>query len=726
MTRKVLVTAALPYVNNVPHLGNLIGATLSADVYARFCRSRGYEVVYVCGTDEHGTATEVKAREEGVTPKALCDKYYVIHKRVYDWFGISFDIFGRTSDHGHVAVTQDIFQRLDAGGYIQEQDVEQLYSEKDGMFLADRYVLGMCPKCSYPDARGDQCDKCGALLTPTELINPRSALSGDTPHIKKTRHLFIDLAALQPVLTEWLSTKKFSDNTTKTTDAWLARGLEPRAITRDLTWGVPVPKPGFEKKVFYVWFDAPIGYISMTGAAAIPSGAHGAAAIDYWWHDERTELYQFIGKDNIPFHSVLFPAMLLGAADNWIKVKHINTTEFLNFEGDKFSKSRGVGLFGDQAMELGIPADVFRYYLLVNRPEQADTNFSWLDFHAKLNGELVANLGNLVNRTLSFINQYFERTIPAFNLRDTDTAFRAEIQNAVVALTHEMESVKLKDALKNVMRISMLGNGFFQRHEPWKTRASAPEDCAASIATLANFLVDLSIMMEPFLPHTAREICRQLNTELPRWDALGQVHLTAGHHIHENKPLFAKLEDKDIVALRERFSGKKDAPASIVAVPDAFHATELIVGRITAVEKHPNAEKLFVETIDLGPDRGSRTVVSGLAGHYVPEQLLERIVVVVANLKPAKLRGTESHGMLLAAENSDGIVGIVTTDADPGTMLAHAGETHGLSDNALITIDTFAKIALEMRSDGLYCDGKKLTAAGHALHADKGLTGKVR
>jgi methionyl-tRNA synthetase len=771
MTRKVLITAALPYVNNVPHLGNLIGSTLSADVFARYCRSRGYDVLYVCGTDEHGTATEVKAREEGVTPRALCDKYFAIHKTIYEWFGIQFDVFGRTSDPAHVAVTQEIFTRLDARGFITSQDVEQLYSERDGMFLADRYVLGTCPKCGYPDARGDQCERCGALLTPTELIEPRSALSGDTPLLKTSTHLFIDLPALQPALAEWFAERHFSENTTRTTDAWLARGLEPRAITRDLTWGVPVPKPGYEKKVFYVWFDAPIGYISMTGSASTPLSLDSHAvdglregheqvidqrerAIEYWWRDDHTELYQFIGKDNIPFHSVLFPAMLLGTGDEWVTVKHINTTEFLNFEGEKFSKSRGTGLFGDQAMSLGIPADVFRYYLLINRPEQADTNFSWNDFHAKLSGELVANLGNLVNRTLSFINQFCSGTIPAYARRDVDTAFRAELLNGAKQVEHELASVKLKDALKNVMRLSTIANGFFQRHEPWRTRSDAPAECSATIATLANTLVDLAIMIEPFMPRTAHAIAEQLATPLPRWSAIGSEHVTAGHRINENKPLFRKLEEDELRSLRVRFSNEDPvtqaapkgsraqacAPSnsasndSALIENDAFLATELIVGTIIAVTKHPDAERLFVETIDLGLARGSRTIVSGLAGHYAPDDLLGKTVVVVANLKPAKLRGVTSHGMLLAAENEAGVVGVVTTDAPPGTVLAFADENARTPRRAsrpdeplpLITIDTFARLALEMRVDGLFCDGKKLTAAGRALHADKNVTGRVR
>jgi methionyl-tRNA synthetase len=703
--RKILITSAIPYVNNVPHLGNLIGASLSADVFARYCRSRGYETLFVFGTDEHGTATEVQALKEGLTPRQLCDKYYVLHKRIYEWFGISSDVFGRTSDPQHVPVTQHIFNQLDKNGYIIEQETEQLYSEQDKMFLADRFVLGTCPHCNYDDARGDQCDKCGRLLTPLELINPRSALSGSKPVLRKTKHLYIDLAQLEPKLRAWFADKHFSENTMRTTQSWLQKGLQPRAITRDLKWGVPVPKPGYEHKVFYVWFDAPIGYISMT-----PTDKQ-----DYWWKDEKTELYQFMGKDNIVFHSVIFPSMLLGTGEDWTLVKHINTTEFLNYEDTKFSKSRGTGVFGDSAMELGLPADAFRYHLLTNRPETSDTNFTWSDFQGKLNGELVANLGNLVNRTTSFINQYYDGCIPVFEAREVDTAFWADVQNNITRITHEFESVQLREALHSIMRLSSVGNSFFQKHEPWRTRKDNPSEAAATIATLANFLVDLAILIEPFLPHTAAEICRQLNITLPNWSALTEPvdALRAGHKINENKILFNKIEDKQVEEFRTRFSGKQ--------TEDPFTATRLVVAKITHVEKHPNADKLFIEKIDMGGEE--RTIVSGLAKHYEPEELVGKHVIVVANLAPAKLRGVESQGMLLAAENAAGEVGVITTQAPPGTVLSASGEQHS---TAVIQYETFAQLALEAKEDGLYCNGKKLQAGSYELHTDKNTYGKVK
>lgn len=707
MKRKILVTSALPYVNNVPHLGTIIGCVLSADVYARFMRSRGHEVLYVCGTDEHGTATEAKAREEGVSPKQLCDKYFALHKQIYEWFSIQFDVFGRTSDAGHTIITQHIFKKLEENGYITEQEIEQLYSEKDKLFLADRYVLGICPHCSYDDARGDQCDKCGKLLTPMELINPRSAISGDKPVVKKTKHLFIDLPALEPQLRDWLTGKNFTDNTIRTTNAWLRDGLKARAITRDLSWGVPVPKIGYEHKVFYVWFDAPIGYISMTAAA-------GENAIDKWWHSKDVELYQFMGKDNIPFHSVLFPSMLLGTKEDWVLVKHINTTEFLNYEDSKFSKSRGTGVFCDDAMMLGLSADTFRYYLLTNRPEQADTVFSWKDFQSKLNGELVANLGNLVNRTISFINQYYEGKIPDYSDRDADTAFWAEVQNSFDRITRELEAVQLKDALHSIMRLSSVANAFFQKHEPWRMRREDPSAAAATIATLANFLVDLATIIEPFLPETAAAICHQLNTPLRPWTLLAKERFVPGHKIAANKILFSKLEDKHVQEFQERFAGKQQS-----AQP-AFSQVHLVVAKILAVEKHPNADKLYLETIDLGDEQ--RTIVSGLAAHYTPEELVGKHIVLVKNLQPAKLRGVESKGMLLASQDGES-VGIICTQAPPGTPVSVSGEVHS---ETLVSFDVFSQLKIESREDGIYCDGRKLKAGSYELKADKGVLGPVR
>jgi methionyl-tRNA synthetase len=407
--KRRLITSALPYVNNVPHLGNLI-QVLSADAFARFCRLRGMETLYICGTDEYGTATENRAVEEGISPKELCDRYHAIHADIYSWFNIAFDKFGRTSTLIQTEVTQDIFLKLDKAGFICERTIEQFYCAKCDRFLADRYIRGICPHCGSADARGDQCEACQKLLDPTDLKEPQCSACGSTPSLQKTNHLYIDLPAIREKLEAWIKTASvrgfWANNAVQMTQAWIRDGLKERAITRDLKWGIPVPKPGYEKKVFYVWFDAPIGYISITGNLGdeIIKSKKSANAfsfsdwhdfVNYWWkRPEEVELFQFIGKDNIPFHTVIFPSSLLGSGDNWTMLHHMSSTEYLNYESGKFSKSRGIGVFGTDAKETGIPADVCRFYIFYNRPEKSDAMFTWNDFQEKVNGELIGNLGN--------------------------------------------------------------------------------------------------------------------------------------------------------------------------------------------------------------------------------------------------------------------------------------------------------------------------------------------
>ncbi len=404
--KRRLVTSALPYVNNVPHLGNLI-QVLSADVFSRACRLLGYDTLYVCGTDEYGTATETRAQEEGVSPAELCSRYHEIHRQVYDWFQVSFDKFGRTSTEQQTRIVQQLFKDLDANGYIAEQEIEQLFCDSCSRFLADRFVRGVCPHCGYADARGDQCENCGKLLDPTDLKEPRCSTCGQTPHPKRTKHLYIDLPAIRPKLETWIKKASkegfWANNAIQMTQAWIRDGLKPRAITRDLKWGIPVPKPGYENKVFYVWFDAPIGYISITAALGEEKGFDYA---DWWKNPDNVDLFQFIGKDNIPFHTVIFPSTLLASGKQWTMLHHMSSTEYLNYEAGKFSKSKGIGVFGTDAMETGIPSDVWRFYIFYNRPEKSDYIFTWNDFLEKINGELIGNLGNLVNRTLAFVARF--------------------------------------------------------------------------------------------------------------------------------------------------------------------------------------------------------------------------------------------------------------------------------------------------------------------------------
>ncbi|MGH0177954.1 UNVERIFIED_CONTAM: hypothetical protein FKN15_076326 [Acipenser sinensis] len=463
--KNVLITSALPYVNNVPHLGNIIGCVLSADVFARFCRLRNWTTLFVCGTDEYGTATETKALEEGLSPQQICDKYHAIHADIYQWFGISFDHFGRTTTQRQTEISQDIFRRLLDRDFLLQDTVEQLRCESCQKFLADRFVEGICPFCNYEEARGDQCDKCGKLINATELKNPQCKICKGTPVVKSSKHLFLDLPKLEARLVKWLEDSMVSGNWTPNARfiarSWIRDGLKPRCITRDLKWGIPVPLEEFKDKVFYVWFDAPIGYLSIT--------ANYTDQWERWWKNpEQVQLYNFMAKDNVPFHSVVFPCSLLGAEDNYTLVNHLIATEYLNYEDGKFSKSRGVGVFGDMAKETGIPADIWRFYLLFIRPEGQDSSFSWSDLLLKNNSELLNNLGNFINRAGMFVCKFFEGRVPETELNDDDKRLLAQATWELRQYLQLLEKVRIRDALKCILNISRHGNQYIQANEPWK------------------------------------------------------------------------------------------------------------------------------------------------------------------------------------------------------------------------------------------------------------------
>ena len=517
-----LITAALPYVNNIPHLGNII-QDLSADAFARYCRLAGYETLYVCGTDEYGTATETKALEEGVSPRELCDRYHAVHADIYRWFDISFDRFGRTSVPVHTEITQHIFTRLHENGYIVERTLQQPYCERCARFLADRYVLGTCPHCRYPDARGDQCESCGKLLDPSELVEPRCSVCGARPVIRETRHLFIDLMKGLPKLRNWIEGAAergfWSRNAVQMTYAWMRDGLKERCITRDLKWGIPVPLDGYRDKVFYVWFDAPIGYISITAE-------HTPEWKRWWMAPKDVKLFQFVGKDNIPFHTVIFPTSLLGTGEDWTTLHHMSSTEYLNYEGGKFSKSRGVGVFGTDARETGIPVDVWRFYIFYNRPERSDFDFTWKDFQEKTNAELIGNLANLVNRTLQFVQRFYGGRIPAGR---PDAAFWAEVRAAEEKIGAHFERVELRDAFHAAFALSSLGNKRFQDGEPWKGVKERPEATADLIGNLVYLVRDLAVLVSPFLPGTADRIARMLGVDRLE---LGGPRDPFGHRCH--------------------------------------------------------------------------------------------------------------------------------------------------------------------------------------------------
>lgn len=725
--KKRLITSALPYVNNIPHLGNLI-QVLSADVFARFCRSRGYETLYVCGTDEYGTATETRAREEGITPEELCTRYYEIHTDIYQWFNIAFDKWGRTSTPEQTAIVQDIFLKLHAAGYVTERTIEQLYSEVSQMFLADRFVRGTCPKCGYEDARGDQCDNCGALLDPTDLLNPRSSIDGTTPVIKETTHLYINLPAILPKLEEWMAEAsvrgKWARNAIQMTQGWIRDGLKERAITRDLKWGIPVPLEGFEDKVFYVWFDAPIGYISITATLT--------DQWEQWWKNpDEVELFQFIGKDNIPFHTVIFPSSLLGSGDNWTMLHHMSSSEYLNYEGGQFSKSRGVGVFGTDARDTGIPADVWRFYIFYNRPETSDYTFSWADFQEKVNGELIGNLANLVNRTLTFVTRYFEGVVleaPSPQYAE-ESSFWQEVVRRETEITARLEWAGLRDGLRQALELSSFGNRTFQAAEPWRTRTTDPEGTHRLLSDLVFLIRDLAILVEPYMPATAARIAAMLGLAAPgRWEELGKPMGVTG--LSTTEILFKQLPDELITELRERFSGtqaeraQRDAqppvePENELSLEERFTAAvDLRAATITAVTQHPEADKLFIETLDDGTPEG-RTIVSGLVGHYTAEELIGRTIIVVANLKPAKLRGVKSEGMLLAASAGEGdaeVVEVLFLDGvAPGTALHLSGmeAQRPAEPPKRIKVDAFFELPIHVE-EGVVMVGQAPLVAGDA------------
>jgi methionyl-tRNA synthetase len=566
--RNILITSALPYVNNVPHLGNIIGCVLSADVYARFCRLRGYNTIYVCGTDEYGTATETKAIQEGLSPQQICDKYNKVHQEIYEWFDIDFDIFGRTTTQQQTEIASDIFQKLRNNGELLEDDVEQSFCVKCSRFLADRFVLGTCPHCSYNDARGDQCDKCGNLLNPVELINPKCFLCNSTPEVRTSRHIFINLPNIKDRLEAWVNKSSadgnWSSNCVKATNAWIRDGLKPRCITRDLKWGTPVPLPEYSEKVFYVWFDAPIGYISIT--------ANYTSEWEKWWKNpDNVELIQFMGKDNIPFHTVIFPCSLIGANDNWTLLKNISSTEYLNYEDGKFSKSRGTGVFGDNAAETGIPVEIFRYYLLSNRPESSDTVFKWTDLAEKNNGELLPNLGNLFNRLLKFLNKRGKPFEPASVLEEIDRSTLEKAFSQVQKYLQEMEEIKLKSALKTAMDTSMIVNKYLQDAEFWGLEKKNPSRFSTTITVAINLLRLVALLIEPFMPSLSAKVYSQMGLtrtirEERLLEALGNssdfsVILTlvdAGMVVSNPLPIFKQISNEQVNSLKARYAGKNN------------------------------------------------------------------------------------------------------------------------------------------------------------------------
>ena len=763
-----LITSALPYVNNIPHLGNLI-QMLSGDVFARFCRNKGYDTLYICGTDEYGTATETKAIEEKKTPRELCDYYYQEHTKIYDWFHINFDKFGRTSNEQCTEITQALFNDLDKAGFIKEHVNQQLFCPKCNMYLADRYVDGTCPKCGSTKARGDQCDDCGSLLDPIELKDPKCHTCGSTPEVRETKHLYIDLPNLSKNLDAWMAKTsvegKWSDNAINITKAWIRDGLNERAITRDLKWGIPVPKAGYENKVFYVWFNAPIGYMSITKQLADELKAEGKNTFDWksWWNPseseeakgkEHVELFQFIGKDNIPFHTVIFPSTLLGSPHDWTKLFHMSSTEYMNYEDGKFSKSRGVGVFGTDAIETGIPADAWRFYIFYNRPEKQDFQFTWKDFMEKMNSELIGNLGNLVNRTLLFVNRYFEGKIPD---APVDKELWAQVRDLEAKITENLEWANLKDAFRQCFEISDICNKKFQAAEPWKTRESDPAACAKLIHSLCYVIKDLMIMMNPYMPQYTQIVMGYLGKSIKEtqvgketkegldWSDLGNT--TGLDKVGPTEVYFKPLDQKTMLAFREKFGGQKSAKVenkeekkakksksepTVLPVDkqaDFFNANiELTVAKILKVENNPEGEKLYIETLDDGSGT-ERIIQSGLRMYLKPEELLGKNIIVVSNLAPRTMRGVESRGMLLAGDYKDGDKDCVevldVSWAKPGTKVVLEGSDVNSAKKAEITGDDFFSVQIHAVNGTVEIAGKKLLACGKPITTTKALNSEI-
>lgn len=693
---KKLITSALPYVNNVPHLGNIIGCVLSADAFARFCRARGYETRYICGTDEYGTATENKAREEGLSPQEICDKYHAIHADIYRFFEISFDAFGRTSHPEQTTIAQQIFSDLDRNGLIREERQLRSYCQHDAMFLADRYVEGTCPRCGYEDARGDQCDRCKELLDPEQLLAPRCKVCGNPPLLRETTHLNLDLAALQPRLQEWFQASSrsgdWSRNAIQTTQAWLDRGLEPRPITRDLKWGIPVPKKGFEDKVFYVWFDAPIGYISITARAF-------ADWREWWQNPDQVQLYQFMAKDNIPFHTVMFPASLLGTGGTWTLLHHIDSVEYLNYENSKFSKSRNVGVFGNDAIQTGLDADLWRFYLLGNRPERSDSHFDWNEFFTRINADLLDNLGNLIHRTLIFLKRQFAGCIsdewPDEHRQKADTW-----RQAMAEITQAMEAVQLRESLRRILVLGNEANKFFQDMAPWEAIKRDAGHAQATVSLLTYLVRDLAIVLEPFVPRTARRILTMLNLNPQPWSEAGSFSGLAGHHIGQPELLFAKLELAQAENFRVRFGGDWVSPDRL----------DLRVAEVREVLDHPQADSLYL--LQLAVQNGEpRQVVAALKSHFSRADLLGRKVLLLANLVPADIRGCRSEGMVLCVEKGRKSDLFLLEDFP---MLP---ESCGLQQMPPLTLEEFRKVRLQVSDHVLRSEEGPLLLAGRELRS---------
>ena len=674
--KRYLVTSALPYANGPVHIGHLAGVYIPSDIYVRYLRLRGADVISVCGSDEHGVPITIKARQEGVKPQDIVDKYHNIIKNAFKGLGMSFDIYSRTTSPMHHKTASDFFRALYDKGEFIEKTTMQYYDEEAGQFLADRYIVGTCPHCQNDRAYGDQCEKCGSTLSATDLIDPHSAITGSVPVMRETTHWFLPLDKHEEFLRKWIleEHKEWKVNVYGQCKSWLDLGLQPRAVSRDLDWGIPVPVKGAEGKVLYVWFDAPIGYISATKDLT-PDW-------EKYWKDEDTKMVHFIGKDNIVFHCIVFPSMLR-AHGGYILPENVPANEFLNLEGEKISTSRNWAVWLHEYLE-EFPGkeDVLRYVLCANAPETKDNDFTWKDFQTRNNNELVAVLGNFVNRALVLTQKYYDGKVPACGeLTDYDRDILGELPQIKKALEENIENYRFREALKEAMNIARLGNKYLADTEPWKLYKTDPQRVQTILNVSLQITASLAIAVEPFMPFTAEKILRLLDVEKFGWDQLGNTALLKpGHRIGTPALLFEKIEDSVIEAQLEKLAatklanlakeaGKKVEPQKESIAFDDFGKMDIRVATIIAAEKIAKTKKLLKLTIDTGIDK--RTIVSGIAEHYTPESLVGRQVQVLINLEPRELKGVLSEGMILMAQDATGKL-VLLSPAEPvgnGTMV---------------------------------------------------------
>jgi methionyl-tRNA synthetase len=663
--KRYLVTAALPYANGPVHIGHLAGVYVPADIYVRYLRLKGEDVKFVCGSDEHGVPITIKAKQEGVSPKDIVDKFHTVNKKAFADLGISFDIYSRTTSPVHYETASEIFRTLYDKDKFIEKTTEQYYDEEAQQFLADRYITGTCPNCGNDSAYGDQCENCGTSLSPTDLINPKSMISGSQPILRETRHWFLPLDKYEPFLRKWIleENKDWKPNVYGQCKSWLDQGLQPRAVSRDLDWGIPVPVEGAEGKVLYVWFDAPIGYISATKELT-PDW-------EKYWKDKETKLVHFIGKDNIVFHCIIFP-VILKAEGTYILPDNVPANEFLNLENDKISTSRNWAVWLHEYIEeFEGKEDVLRYVLCANAPETKDNDFTWKDFQARNNNELVAILGNFVNRAMVLTHKYFGGKVPEVtSLTEFDKETLTEIGKIKESVENSLENYRLREALKNAMDLARLGNKYLADTEPWKIIKNEEDRVKTILNVSLQITAGLSTLVAPFLPFTAKKLTEFLNISAINWEKIGQPDLIeAGHEISKPRLLFDKIEDEEIEKQLQKLQRTKAGNSSkkVNVTPqkdpvnyDDFSKMDIRIGTILEAEKVPKTKKLIKLKIDTGID--TRTVVSGIAEFFEPEKIIGKQVNILVNLEPREIRGILSHGMILMAEDSQHKLTFISPD----------------------------------------------------------------